>query len=265
MTRPSLHTLTMGESGTRVVFLHGLFGQGRNWTTIGKALADRHRVLLVDLPHHGRSPSSERFDYLDVADHVAELVEAQGSEDDPAAVVGHSMGGKVAMLLALTHPSLVERLVVADMSPVAYPTARDFVTYTSALQSLDLDAVTRREDADRLLEPAVPDPTIRGFLLQNLRRHGDSWRWQLNLDVLARGLAEIGGWPEDRLAGTPPYDGPVLWLAGERSGYVKDEYADAMRRWFPHYRKVTIKGAGHWLHSERPDVFTAALRQFLGD
>ena len=246
-----------------MVFLHGLFGQGRNWTTIGKALADTHRVQLVDLPHHGRSPAPERFDYLEMADQVADLLAAGGGAADPAAVVGHSMGGKVAMLLALRHPELVARLVVADMSPVAYGAARDFVRFTTAMQGLDLTALERRQDADRLLEPEVPDPTIRSFLLQNLRHQGDRWYWQLNLDVLGRDLAAIGGWPQERLTDVPPYAGPVLWLAGERSAYVTDDYAEAMRRWFPHYRKVTIKGAGHWLHSERPDVFLAALRQFL--
>lgn len=264
MTRPPLHTLELGESGSRVVFLHGLFGQGRNWHTIGKALADRHRVTLVDLPHHGRSPWPDHFDYLDMAGDVAELLDSTGA-GDPAAVVGHSMGGKVAMLLALTRPALVERLVVADMSPVAYGPAREFSRYAAAMQALDLAHLERRQDADRLLEPDVPDPTIRGFLLQNLRHQGTTWSWQLNLDVLGRDLSALSGWPEERLVGIPPYDDPVLWMAGERSSYVTEEYAPAMRRWFPHYRRVTIKGAGHWLHSERPEVFLTALRQFLGD
>ena len=111
-----LHIAELGESGTRVVFCHGLFGQGRNFTAIGKALADRHRVVLVDMPDHGRSPWSERFDYVAAADQVAELL----SEDDPVALVGHSMGGKISMLVALRHPRLVERLVVVDVAPVPY-------------------------------------------------------------------------------------------------------------------------------------------------
>lgn len=265
MSREPLYARTLGESGSRVVFLHGLFGQGRNWTTIAKALADAHRITLVDLPHHGRSPWPDQVDYVDMADHVAEMLSTMGAADDPTAVVGHSMGGKVAMLAALRHPELVERLVVADMSPVTYASGRDFVRYIEGMQGLDLDRLERRSDADRLLEPAVPDPTIRAFLLQNLRHAGDRWSWQLNLDVLGRDLDRLSGWPEERLAGTAAYDGPVLWLAGERSDYVREEYADAMRRWFPHYRKVTIKGAGHWLHSEQPEVFTEVLRRFLGD
>jgi esterase len=257
----SLHTLELGESGSRVVFLHGLFGQGRNWNTLGKQLADKHRVTLVDLPHHGRSPQPDVFDYLDVTAAVAELLSAE----DPAAVVGHSMGGKVAMLLAITRPELVSRLVVADMSPVAYERVGGFRTYVEAMQGLDLSRITRREEADAGMQEAVPDPTIRGFLLQNLRREGDGWRWAMNLPVLGRDLDRLGDWPTEDLKAYEPYDGPVLWVAGELSSYVTDEYAPAMKEWFPRYRKVTIKGAGHWVHSEKPETFLAALRQFLGD
>jgi pimeloyl-ACP methyl ester carboxylesterase len=260
-----LHVVERGERGSRVVFLHGLFGQGRNWTTIGKALADRHRVTLVDLPDHGRSPWTERIDYVDMAAQVGDVLEADG----PATVVGHSMGGKVAMVLALTRPELVERLVVADMSPVDYGAAEDttdgVLGYARILLDLDLEEVDRREDADRLLAATVPSPTIRAFLLQNLRRDGDTWRWAANLEAVVRDGATLAGWPAEALAACPPYAGKVLWLAGETSGYVRPEYDEAMRRWFPHYRKVTIKGAGHWLHSEKPDVFLAALQRFVGD
>ena len=258
-----LHTLRLGESGSRVVFLHGLFGQGRNWMTIAKALSERHRVTLVDLPNHGRSAWTEHVDYVAMAAEVAALLEADG----PATVVGHSMGAKVAMVLALTRPDLVERLVVADMSPVDYgddpdqgETTGGVLGYARILLDLDLSRVERREDADR-----VPSTTIRAFLLQNLRRDGEGWRWAANLAAIVRDGAVLAGWPEDALAGRPPYAGKVLWLAGERSAYVQPAYDEAMRRWFPHYRKVTIKGAGHWLHSEKPDVFLATLQRFLGD
>jgi pimeloyl-ACP methyl ester carboxylesterase len=267
-----LNLLHLGESGSRVVFLHGLFGQGRNWMTVAKALADRHRVTLVDLPNHGRSAWTEHVDYLDMAAQVAAVLEADG----PATVVGHSMGGKVAMVLALTRPDLVERLVVADMSPVDYSSEAEatggVLGYARILLDLDLTQVHRREDADRLLAAQVPSPTIRSFLLQNLRRDGESagrgeggWRWAANLEAIVRDGATLSGWPEAQLAGRGPYPGRVLWMAGQSSGYVQPAYDEAMRRWFPHYRKVTIKGAGHWLHSEKPDVFIATLRRFLGD
>jgi pimeloyl-ACP methyl ester carboxylesterase len=261
----SLHTTDLGESGSRVVFCHGLFGQGKNWTHVGKALADEHRVTLVDMPHHGRSAWPEEFDYVDVADEVAGLLDP----DDPVTLVGHSMGGKAAMVLALGHPERVARLCVVDMSPVDYGgRAGEFRHYIDAMQGMDLSAITTRAEADAALAEAVPNTTVRSFLLQNLRRDsggdGDGWRWQANLDVLGRDLPVLGGWPGDRVADAAPYDGPVLWVAGQTSPYVSDEFAPAMERYFPLVRRVTIKDAGHWVHSEQPEVFLEVLRRFVG-
>ena len=249
----------IGDQGSLVVFLHGLFGQGRNWTQVGKALAQRHRVLLVDLPHHGRSGWDDDFDYVRVADQVAGLLDA----GDPGALVGHSLGGKVSMVLALRHPERVERLCVVDVSPVAYDHLSEFEKYVAAMRGLVLSSLTQRGDADAALAGAVPDATVRAFLLQNLRRDGDRWRWQANLEVLGADLAVIGGWPESAVAGLPPYRGPVLWVAGARSDYVRPEYAAAMDRLFPTNRKVTLKEAGHWVHSEQPQVFLEVLRRFV--
>jgi pimeloyl-ACP methyl ester carboxylesterase len=257
--RSGLHTARYGETGARVVFLHGLFGQGRNWTQIAKAVATDHRTVLVDLPHHGRSPWRDGFDYLDMADEVATLLADEG----PATVVGHSMGGKVAMLVALTNPELVERLCVVDISPVGYQHHGVFEEYVAAMRGLDLATLESRQQADDRLAVSVSDPAVRGFLLQNLRRDADGWRWQMNLDVLGDNLLELGGWPEERLDGVAPYAGPVLWIAGADSPYVRPEYEAAMTRWFPRKRLVTIKGAGHWVHSEQPQVLIDVLRRFL--
>jgi pimeloyl-ACP methyl ester carboxylesterase len=259
-----LHATELGESGSRVVFCHGLFGQGRNFTGIAKALADEHRVTLVDMPDHGQSPWSDHFDYLAAADQVAELLGAgAGGQDDPVALVGHSMGGKISMLVALRHPELVERLVVVDVAPVPYDHASEFEGYITAMRAIDLDTLQRRSEAEDALREAVPNPTVRGFLLQSLRRDGDHWRWQLNLELLGRDLDAVTDWPEAALAGTAPYDGPVLWVGGADSAYVHADYVEAMDRWFPHNRRVTIKGAGHWVHSEQPAVFIEVLRRFL--
>lgn len=260
-TRSSgLHTTSLGESGPLVVFCHGLFGQGKNWTSIAKQLASDHRVLLVDMPQHGRSAWVDHFDYLEMADQVAGLLSA----DDPVTLVGHSMGGKVAMLVALRHPELVDRLCVVDVSPVDYHHTSEFAGYIEAMQALDLDGLERRGQADEALADAVPNTTVRSFLLQNLRHHDGAWSWQLNLEVLGRDLDRIGGWPEDALAGVAPYEKAVLWMAGQRSGYVSDEYVAAMDRWFPRNRRVTVKDAGHWVHSEQPAIFVEVLRRFLG-
>jgi pimeloyl-ACP methyl ester carboxylesterase len=261
----NLHTTAYGDHGSRVVFLHGLFGQGRNWTQFGKALAADHRVLLVDLPDHGRSdwttgpPEGVGFDLIEVADVIAEHL----APDGPVALIGHSLGGKVAMVLALRHPDLVERLCVVDVSPVAYERAGEFAGYIEAMKAIDLGSLTQRADAGAALAGAVPNSTVRSFLLQNLRRDGDTWRWQPNLDGIRRDLSAIGSWPTERLAGTPPYPGPVLWLGGERSDYITDDDVEAMDALFPHNRRVTIKNAGHWVHSEQPEVFGEVMRRFV--
>lgn len=260
----TIHTTSYGESGSRVVFLHGLFGQGRNWTQFAKALAPRHRTLLVDLPDHGRSAWTDGFDFVEVADRLASLLEGGAPGQDPVALVGHSLGGKVAMVLTLRRPELVERLCVVDVAPVEYRHASEFIGYIDAMRGLDLDRITQRSEAEDALADAVPSATVRSFLLQNLRRDGDSWRWQVNLDGLARELPAIGGWPAGELASFPPYVGPVLWVGGERSQYITEEYVPEMDRLFPRNRRVTIKNAGHWVHSEQPEIFAEVLRRFLG-
>ncbi|GAA1434752.1 alpha/beta fold hydrolase [Mycobacterium cookii] len=253
----SLHRTELGETGSRVVFCHGLFGQGRNWTQAAKALSEEHRVLLLDMPNHGRSPWTETFDYLELADLVAAEL-----GDEPVALVGHSMGGKIAMCLALRHPRLVERLAVVDVAPVAYPSGREFVGYIETMQGLDLAALGSRSEAEDALREAVPNPVVRSFLLQNLRRSDDGWHWQLNLDLLADSMPELTGWPAEAL-GEETYDGPVLWVGGADSDYIADEHAEEMDRRFPRNRRVLVKGAGHWVHSEQPEVFLEVLRRFL--
>ena len=261
-TSSELFSTQIGSTGPRVAFLHGLFGQGKNWTTVAKALSDAARITLVDLPNHGRSLWTDHFSYPEMADQVAELFESL-DDGEPCAVVGHSMGGKVAMVLALRHPALVERLCVVDVAPVATTQISNFETFVRGLRSIDLGNLADRESASAQLEPYVPEPGVRSFLLQNLRRdHGSDlgWRWQMNLELLGDHLPEMGSWPE---LDVPPYTGPVLWLAGADSRYIRPEYAAAMRALFPRVQLVRIKGAGHWVHSDQPQVFIATMRQFL--
>jgi pimeloyl-ACP methyl ester carboxylesterase len=257
----TVSTTVVGGAGIPVVFLHGLFGQGRNFTQIAKGLQPEARSLLVDLPNHGASAWTDRFDYVETADLVAEHLASGFAGDGPVHVVGHSMGGKVAMVLALRHPHLVDRLVVVDIAPAAGGSLGEFAHLLDSLAALDVAAVTRRSEADELLADRIGDARVRGFLLQNLRPDGDTFRWRANLELLRRELPAIGGFPD---LGDATFDRPVLWLAGERSGYVTPEHEPAMRRLFPRTTLVTVKGAGHWVHSEQPDVFVTALRTFLG-
>lgn len=261
-----LHAVQLGAAGPRVVFLHGLFGQGRNWTSLAKALSASARVTLLDLPDHGRSPWSEMLSYPAMAEQVAAELASAAGPGEPYAVVGHSMGGKVAMALALLNPKLVERLCVVDVSPVPTSGATGFADYVAGMRSIDLERLPDRGTADEALQPYVPDPVIRGFLLQNLRRDGDRWRWQMNLALLGDELDTVGGWPD--LTGEPyrvqPYRGPVLWVGGSRSSYLQPAYAPAMRALFPRVQTVMVKGAGHWVHADQPEVFASLVRRFLG-
>lgn len=262
-----LHTTDYGDRGPVVLFCHGLFGQGRNWTSIAKAIAaDGFRCRLVDLPNHGRSAWTEHFSYGETADLVAAAL-----DDEPTVVVGHSLGGKVAMRLALDRPDRVARLCVVDMAPVPYDSLTPFADYVAGMQSIDLTTLRNRAEADGQLQDAVPDPTVRGFLLQNLRHDtapaGRGWFWQPNLDLFGRELAEVGAWTTPTGPDGAPrrYPGPTLWVAGQNSDYIGEQHDPAMRELFPATRQVTIKKAGHWVHSEQPQVFTAVLRQFLAE
>ena len=265
---PVLNTLSVGRAGPRIAFLHGLFGQGRNWTQIAKAVSGPEGIggkcLLVDLPDHGRSAWSADFSLAAYADAVAATLR-QHAPGEPWALVGHSLGGKVAMVLALRHPELVDRLVVVDIAPKGYGSLERFEGYIREMQQLPLSELTTRADAEaRFVEP---DPGVKAFLLQNLRRHGQSWRWQVNLDLIAADAAlgrgsRIAGWPDD-VDALPPYGGPVLWVAGGDSAYIRREDGERMRQHFPRTRLFTIKGAGHWVHTDAPEIIGSALRRFL--
>ncbi len=261
-----LHTLSVGTGGPRVAFLHGLFGQGRNWTQIAKALAGPQgtdaRCLLVDLPDHGRSPWSEEFSYGGYAARVAETLSA-AAPGEQWVLVGHSLGGKVAMVLALEHPDLIKSLVVVDIAPKHYGDLERFTGYIEEMRALPLGELGSRGDAEARFQE--PDPGVKAFLLQNLRRHGETWSWQSNLDLVA---ADAAHGPDSRIAdfpdtGAPAYEGPVLWLAGGASEYVRAEDLPAMRALFPRTRLVTVKGAGHWVHSQAPEVVTQTLRRVV--
>ena len=267
MSAGPLHTLTVGTAGPRIAFLHGLFGQGRNWNQIAKALAGPDgtaaRCTMVDLPDHGRSPWSKDFSFGAYAASVAATLQAVDARARWV-VVGHSLGGKVAMLLALTHPDLVERLVVVDIAPKHYGDLERFEGYIEEMQRLPLGELGSRADAEARFEES--DPGVKAFLLQNLRRHGETWRWQANLDLIAADAARgsesrIADWPV-RAGDVAPFDGPVLWVAGSESRYITPEDVEAMRRLFPRVRQVTVKGASHWVHSDAPDVVVQALRRF---
>ncbi|MFW5654845.1 MAG: alpha/beta fold hydrolase [Roseicyclus sp.] len=249
-----LHTMTYGDDATAppILIAHGLFGSARNWGVIARRLAAGRRVLAVDMRNHGDSPWEERHGYADLAGDLGEVIAAHGGVAD---VLGHSMGGKAAMALALGHPDSVRRLVVADIAPVAYGhTQRHLI---DAMRAVDLSAVATRRDADAQLRAAVPEESVRAFLLQSL--DVSARRWRMNLDALSAEMPAILGWPD------PPgrFDGPALFLSGAASDYVLPDHRPEIRRLFPNAKFAKIPGAGHWLHAEKPREFEAAVRAFL--
>jgi len=241
------------DHGTRpLLIVHGLFGSARNWGVIARNLAKHRPVLTVDLRNHGASAWKDGHTYPDMAEDLAQVIDAHGGTAD---VLGHSMGGKAAMWLALTQPDMVARLIVADIAPVAYTHTQ--MKYLQAMKSLDLDALTSRSVADRALRPEIPELAIRAFLLQSLDI--PERRWRLNLDALEADMAAIMDFPET--ANT--YDGPTLFLAGGASDYIQPDHRPAMKALFPTHRLVRIPGANHWLHAEKPRDFEAAVTVWL--
>lgn len=265
LTHP-IHSVEVGASeapGERVVFLHGLFGRGKNFTTIASGLGLEVQSLLVDLPNHGRSGWTDGFDYPRIADLIADHLREGFAAAAPIDLVGHSMGGKVAMVLALRHPDLVRRLVVIDMAPVSTAGQRsEFPELLEALAGVDLGRLERRLDAHEALRASIPNSTVRGFLLQNLRRGDAGFEWEPNLGLLHEEIDAVMSFPD--MTGAR-FDGPVLWVGGERSGYITDADEPAMRALFPRTVRMTVKGVGHWVHSEAPDTVIGALRRFLLD
>lgn len=256
----------VGDDGPVVVFCHGLFGRGRNFSSIAKALRPDFRSLLLDMPDHGGSVWTDRFDYATAAGLVADHLRAGVAADGPVHVVGHSMGGKIAMELALTHPDLVDRLVVVDISPTGSGEVSEFEHLLTSLRRIDLEGLASLGEADRQLARDVPQPSLRGFLLQNLRRDRTTraFGWQPNLELLLRDLGTVtDDIPSAGGEETVPFEGPVLWVAGADSPYVTAEQSPTMRRLFPRTVLLTVKGAGHWVHSQQPETFTAAVRHFL--
>lgn len=246
-----------GEGTPPVVILHGLLGSARNWSSFARQLGATRRVFALDLRNHGASPWADEMTYDGMADDVRAFLDRQGLP--AAAVIGHSMGGKVAMRLALAHGGQVDRLVVVDIAPVAYQ--RDFHAHVEAMRGLDLSQISRRAEADALLAEQIDDAGVRGFLLQNLVSGDDGLAWRVPLDALAANMPAIMGFPEPGAA--ERYEGPALFVTGGRSDYAGPEHHPEILRLFPNAQFAAIPDAGHWVHAEAPQQFFEVVGAFL--
>ncbi|MBB94413.1 MAG: alpha/beta hydrolase [Rhodobacteraceae bacterium] len=248
-----LNQVSYGADGaTPLLIVHGLFGSARNWGVIAKRLSDRGRVITVDQRNHGYSQWLAPHDYPSMAADLAEVIEAEGA---PMDVVGHSMGGKAAMVLALTRPDLIRRLIVADIAPVTYSHSQ--MQYVEAMRSVDLETVERRSDAEAQLSAAGVDGALCSFFTQSLDVKEKKWR--LNLDQLAADMDGILAFPSL----DTQFDGTTVFLSGAESDYVTTDYRPEIKRLFPNARFAKIPGAGHWLHAEKPREFEASVRAVL--
>lgn len=248
---------TFGE-GYPLIILHGLFGSSENWQTLSRRFAQCYRVYAIDQRNHGRSPHSAIMNYQVMAEDLHQFMHYR--EISSAYAIGHSMGGKTAMQFALTHPRHVDKLVIVDIAPRAYPGRRD--EELEAMLALDPAKYPRRKDAEEALAPRVPNLSVRQFLLKNLGRDATgTFHWRI-------GLNEIKG-QEDAITGAVTaereFEKPALFVRGERSRYISKQDEADIRRLFPFARFVTVPGVGHWVHAEARRQFARLVLAFLGN
>jgi len=245
----------LGE-GEPLIILHGLMGMLDNWQAPARLLEARYQCVLVDLRNHGHSPHDNEHNYAAMAGDVIELMDDLGLPT--ANILGHSMGGKVAIKVAQEHPERVDKLIVADIGPRFYPVHHQDVL--AALRAVPLDKLERRTDAESYMIPSLSESGVRQFLMKSLYRpERNQFGWRFNLDAIETNIEKVGEALEDM-----DFDGETLFIRGGRSNYILDEDWPNIKLLFPNSYLVTIDGAGHWLHAEKPQEFVDATRHFLG-
>ncbi|NBB84690.1 MAG: alpha/beta fold hydrolase [Bacteroidetes bacterium] len=247
-----------GTAGPPLIILHGLLGASGNWHTLSKNVFSKgYQVYTVDQRNHGESPHDDRLDYPTMADDLAAFMDQQGL--DQAHILGHSMGGKTAMRFALDRPERVDRLIVVDIAPKAYPPHH--LELIDALQALDLAAHDRRRSIDRALAKDVPSRPIRQFALKNLTYVSaeERYAWKNNLPAIRANYTHISG----AVALDGQFTEPTLFVRGEYSAYVQSEDIAAIWQGFPNAKIVTVEDAAHWVHAEAPEAFAQVVMDFL--
>ena len=261
----SLHHRVHGDpedTAPPILLIHGLFGSAMNWHGIvgrlHRLLGTSRRIIVPDLRNHGQSPHDPVFSYEAMATDLVHLLDAL--EIEHVNLVGHSLGGKVAMWLALEHPERAEALAVVDIAPVTYPSR--FRRLFAALGELNLQTIASRREADARLAADIPDPNMRGFLLQNLRHAADGWTWRFNLTALADAMERLRTFPDPQ---GRRFHGRTIFIHGANSDYVRPDQWPAIQALFPRAQMTTIPDAGHWVHADQPEVFASVIARFLAD
>ena len=248
-----LNYLTHGvETSTPLLIIHGLYGSGKNWGVIAKRLSDEFYVIAVDLRNHGDSPWFDTHTYHDMADDLVEVISHLNIKPN---IIGHSMGGKAAMVLALKNPDLINKLLIADIAPVKYK--HDQSQFIEAMQKIDLSKVDKRSDATMALSKYVSDKSLQNFFTQSLDLKTKSWK--LNLKILNLEMENILSFPEIK----SKFSGHTLFFKGEKSDYIRTEHRKLINSLFMRARFATLKDAGHWLHAEKPREFEQTARLFF--
>lgn len=244
--------------GPPLIILHGLFGLSDNWVTHGKRLAENFSVFLPDLRNHGQSPHSPTFNYHAMADDLHEFI-LDHQIDNPV-IIGHSMGGKVAMQFALEYPDIPQKLILVDISPVKYPDRDAHFDIISAMMSINFEAVHSREEVDTLLSQQIRDRGTRLFIMKNLhRKTRNSYDWRLDLNAISGNMDHVFAGIES----TGKYTKPVLFIKGGLSNYISDDHMPVITNLFPNSKIVTVEEAGHWLHVDAPEEICRIFSSFL--
>ncbi len=259
MSDDQLIHYTQRGSGEPLIILHGLFGSGKNWQSLARVFAEHFEVYTLDLRNHGESFHHRDIDYELMVEDVHRLL--RYLDIGRCTVIGHSMGGKTAMLLALQHSARVSKLVVVDIAPVPYP--HDYDHLIDPILSLDLDRHENRSSIDQALQNDIPETPLRAFLMQNLARDGEQWRWKVNWNAIKRYIDKITGFPE--LPQDWQVSSPTLFIRGEQSDYIGESEANLIADHFNPVEIKTLANAGHWLHAEQPQAFARLVLEFLLD
>jgi esterase len=243
--------------GRPVIILHGLFGSARNWQGIARTLSENHRVITPDLRNHGQSFHEDSMSYIDMADDVITLCDHLDLSD--AILIGHSMGGKVAMTIALTHPEQLSALIIADIAPFDYE--HSFHDLVEAMLNMDLKNLKHRADAEAKLGMVTDDINTIQFILQNLIRVEGRFCWRVNIDTINNSLTALSQFPKELISRSCHM--PSLFLGGSESAYLRSIHNTAIYKHFPAAEITMIEGSGHWLHAEKPKEFLHEVKNFI--